>query len=106
MKYHNKKVIYDDILFDSKREMKRYEELKLLERAGMIKDLQRQVKFELQPSFKIGKNTIRAIHYIADFVYYEKDNMVVEDSKGFRTKDYILKAKMFAYKYGVEIREV
>ena len=91
----------DGITFDSKREAKRYCELKLLERAGKIKDLSLQHKFELQPSFKKKGKTIRAITYIADFVYFDFDRMqnVVEDVKGFKTKEYLLKKKLFEYKF-------
>lgn len=88
--------------YDSKREAKRASQLELLVRAGIIKDLQKQVKFELQPAFRnIKGEAIRKIEYIPDFVYYdnEKQLTVVEDSKGFRTKDFILKAKMFQFKY-------
>ena len=88
--------------YDSKREARRASQLDLMVKAGVIKDLQKQVKFELQPSFRNKQGvTIRAIHYICDFVYYdnEKKMTVAEDSKGFRTKDFILKSKMFQFKY-------
>ena len=67
-KYHNKKVEYDGIKFDSVKEKNRYIGLKQLERLGVIQNLQRQVKYELQPSFKLNEKTIRSITYIADFV--------------------------------------
>lgn len=98
-KYGNKKVEYDGIKFDSKREMQRYCELKLLERAGEIKNLQLQPKFVLQESFKKNGKTHRAINYIADFMYEENDKIKVEDSKGFKTDVYAIKKKMFEYKY-------
>lgn len=100
-KYHNKKVEYDGYKFDSKKEMLHYAALKELEKIGYIKDLQLQVKFELQPSFKYNGTTIRAINYIADFVYYniEENKTIVVDVKGFRTNEYKLKKKMFLYKY-------
>lgn len=106
-KYHAKKTVVDGIVFDSKKEAKRYGELKLMERAGVICDLQRQVKFELQPAFYFDGKTYRAINYIADFVYYKvkTGEEIVEDCKGFRTDVYKLKAKMFAYKFGVSILE-
>lgn len=104
-KYRNKQTIIDNIKFDSIKEANRYTYLKLLERSGQIKDLQLQVKYELQPSFKLNNKTIRAITYIADFTYYENDNLIVEDVKGFRTKEYKLKKKLFAYKYKIEIKE-
>ena len=100
-KYFSKKAVVDGIEFDSKAEAKRYCELKLLERAGKIKDLSLQHKFELQPSFKKNGKTIRAIVYVADFVYFDLERMVnvVEDVKGFATKEYLLKKKLFEYKY-------
>ena len=100
-KYNAKKTTVDGIVFDSKRESLRYKELKILLNAGIIKDLVLQPKFELQPHYKKNGKTIRAIHYIADFSYYdnEKGHEVIEDSKGFRTATYLLKKKLFGYKY-------
>lgn len=105
-KYHNKKVIYDGIKFDSVKEKNRYIGLKQLERLGVIQNLQRQVKYELQPSFKLNGKTIRSITYIADFVYIQDGVEVIEDVKGMRTKEYLLKKKMFEYKYQKEIKEI
>ena len=89
MKYFNKKTTVDGIVFDSAKEAKRYNELKMLQKANIISELEMQKVFELQPSFNncIGQH-IRAITYIADFYYYdnEKKEYVVEDTKGFRTK--------------------
>lgn len=100
-KYFSKKVIVDGITFDSKKEAKRYSELKLLEKAGRIKDLSLQHQFVLQPPFKKNGKTIRAITYVADFVYFDLERMrnVVEDVKGYKTDVYQLKKKMFEYKY-------
>ena len=100
-KYNNKKVVVDGILFDSKREADRYCELKLLERAGKIKDLQLQYRFVLQPSFRKNGKTVGAITYVADFVYLDLERLrnVVEDAKGYKTEGYKLKKKMFEYKY-------
>jgi hypothetical protein len=105
-KYHNEKCIYKDMQFDSLKERNHYIVLEHLEKTGQIKDLKRQVKFELQPSFKLNGKTIRAINYIADFTYLKDGILVVVDTKGFRTKDYLLKKKMFQYKYGMDIVEV
>lgn len=109
-KYKNKKVVIDGIKFDSQKEGNRYKELKLMEKSGIISDLRLQVKFELQPGFKLNGKTIRAINYIADFVYITKENEeVVEDvkpSKNFQTDVYKLKKKLFEYKYKIEIKEV
>lgn len=100
-KYHNIKTRIDGILFDSKLEAKRYNELKLLQRSGEIEDLKLQPSFELQPSFKKNGKTIRAITYKGDFSYYDKrkERIIVEDTKGMKTKDYILKKKLFEYKF-------
>ena len=105
-KYHNKKVIYDGIKFDSTKEKNRYIGLKQLEKLGVIQNLQRQVKYELQPSFKLNKKTIRSITYVADFVYIQDGVEVIEDVKGMRTKEYLLKKKLFEYKYQKEIKEI
>ena len=108
-KYKNQKVIFDGIEFDSILERNRYLELKLLEKAKEIKDIRRQVIFELQPSYKKNNKTIRAINYVADFVYYDlkKNKTIIEDTKGFRTEIFKLKKKMFEYKYpDLEIKEV
>ncbi len=106
VKYHNKKCEYKGLKFDSLKERNHYIVLEHLEKTNQIKDLKRQVKFELQPSFKLNGKTIRAINYIADFTYLKDGVLVVVDTKGFRTKDYLLKKKMFQYKYGMDIVEV
>lgn len=100
-KYHNKKITIDGITFDSKKEGKRYLELKLLLKAKEIKDLELQPRFELQPSFKKNNKTYRKIEYIADFKYFDNklNKIVVEDTKGFKTGVYLLKKKMFEYQY-------
>lgn len=108
-KYKNKKIIIDGIEFDSKKEAKRYSELKLLERTGKIKDLELQKVFELQPSFKKNGKTYRKTTYKADFYYFnnEKGKYIVEDVKGFKTEVYKLKKKMFEYKYqDLELKEI
>lgn len=106
-KYHATKTVADGITFDSKKEAKRYAELKLMERAGVIRDLKRQVRYELIPAFDVDGKHYRQTSYVADFVYTDAKNgkEVVEDCKGFRTDVYKLKAKMFAYQYGVSILE-
>lgn len=68
-KYRNKKVIVEDYVFDSIQESRRYKELKLLSKAGEIKDLQLQPHFLLQEAFKKNGKTYRKIEYIADFMY-------------------------------------
>ena len=120
-KYLNRKVTINGETFDSKKEYKRYCELSLLQRAGAITDLQRQVKFVLIPAqyetyeryskdgkrLKDGQKCIeRECAYIADFVYKENGKTVVEDTKGMRTKDYIIKRKLFRINNGFGIKEI
>jgi hypothetical protein len=109
-KYRNKKFQLDGKTFDSQREARRYQELRLLLRAGVITDLQMQVPFELIPSQKIcGKVVERPVKYVADFVYTTEDGLqVVEDVKSpaTHTPQYILKRKLMLYRYGIRVREV
>ena len=106
-KYRNKKAVVNGITFDSKKEARRYTELLLLERAGAIQELRRQVKFELIPSQRYdGKVVERPCSYVADFVYRENGNLIVEDTKGLKTRDYIIKRKLMLYLCGIRIREV
>lgn len=105
-KYKNKKVIIDGIEFDSKKEAKRYQELLLMQRAGIITDLKMQVPYTLVPAFNLGKKRYRSMTYLADFVYKENGKEVVEDTKGFRTEVYKIKKKLMAYIYQIEIKEV
>ena len=106
-KYGNRKVIRDGIEFDSVKECQRYCELKLMQRAGLISDLQMQVSFELIPSQRIaGKVVERACSYVADFVYKQDGQTVVEDTKGFKTPEYIIKRKLMLWVHGIRIREI
>lgn len=105
-KYHNRKVTRDGETFDSVKEYRRFCELRLLEKAGAVTDLQRQVKFELIPAQRIdGKVVERACSYVADFVYMENGQQVVEDAKGMRTQEYRLKRKLMLRVHGIRIRE-
>lgn len=107
-KYNNKKITVNGQIFDSKKEANRYKELRLLEKAGVIKNLSRQVKFVLIPSQRDenGKVVERECSYKADFTYEEGIKTVVEDVKGYRTKEYIIKRKLLLWQYGIRIREV
>ena len=111
-KYHNRKVMVDGMTFDSQKEAQRYAELKLLERAGEIYDLQRQVPFVVIPEQRDhnGKMLEREVKYIADFTYKEKGSLrrTVEDvkSEATRTPEYILKRKLMLYRNGIRIKEV
>lgn len=105
-KYFNKKVIIDGIKFDSKKEAGEYLWLKMLEKKGDISNLELQPKFELQPKYKVGKRTRRAITYTPDFSYYDKDGQFhVVDVKGYKTDVYKIKKKLFEYKFKVELEE-
>ena len=125
-KYHSRKITREGMTFDSLKEYKRYRELRLLEKAGEITDLKRQVEFELIPAqfeevqtgeiYKRGERKgepktkrvclEQSVKYIADFTYTENGKQVVEDTKGFRTTDYILKRKMMLYLKGIKINEI
>ena len=106
-KYRNRKTTVDGVTYDSAKEARRGAELRLLERAGKIQDLCAQVKYTLIPAQKRdGKVIERAVTYIADFVYKENGETVVEDAKGVRTKEYIIKRKLMLWEYGIQIREV
>lgn len=129
MKYHNKKITIDGITFDSRKEANRFCELKLMEMAGVITDLKRQVKFVLIPSQyefvqrysdKTGKRLKdkkvlleKECAYIADFVYTDDSgHVVVEDVKGYRDTNsagyakFVIKRKLMLHIYGIRIQEV
>lgn len=118
-KYHSRKTWAFGIQFDSKREAERFMELKELEAKGKIHDIKMQVKFVLIPAQKEpdtvgvkggkikGRTLEREASYIADFTYFTKDGtFIVEDVKGVRTPEYILKRKMMLYMCGIRIKEV
>ena len=118
-KYSAQKVVYDGITFHSKKEGRRYLDLKLLEKSGQISQLELQVVYLLSPNiyydvlrkeFLLEKDTHswcvqRATKYIADFVYVENSRLIVEDVKGFRTKAYRKKANQMKKIYGITILE-
>ena len=105
-KYKNKKVVVDNILFDSKKEANYYTKLKILKDAGKITDLELQKKFILQDKFTLNGKTYRAITYVADFVYKDDKGMHVVDTKGYRTQVYKIKKKLFMKRFGIEIEEI
>jgi hypothetical protein len=100
-KYSNKKTKVDGITFDSKKEAKRYKELKLLEKAGVIKDLELQPKFLIVDTLRKNGKTFKKRSYIADFMYYdnERKKTVVEDVKGYKAKLYPIKRHLFEQRY-------
>lgn len=105
-KYHSTPVEVDGIRFDSKREANRWFELRMLERAGKIEKLKRQVKYLLIPSqYRDGKCIERECSYLADFVYVKDGHLVVEDCKGFRTPEYKLKRKLMLERYDIRLVE-
>lgn len=105
-KYHNNKTIVGNIVFDSKKEADRFNELMTLQNAGKIHGLRLQQCFTLVEGFKtITGNKVRPIRYVADFVYFEDGTMIIEDVKGVKTKDYLIKKKLMQDK-GFEITEV
>ena len=98
-KYSAIKTEVDGIIFDSKREATRYYDLRIRQRQGLIQNLVLQKKFELVVNgVKIGS-------YVADFVYTEEGQSIVEDAKGVKTPVYRLKKKLMLALYGIEIRE-
>lgn len=118
-KYHNSKVkTSEGLVFDSKREYRRWCELKMMEASGVISDLQRQVKYVLIPTQKEpdtigkrggihkGKMIEKECYYVADFVYQSKGETIVEDTKGMRTKDYIIKRKLMLWIHHIKIKEI
>lgn len=122
-KYKNRKYTVNGITFDSKREALRWCELEMMQKAGVIQNLQRQVRFVLIPiqrekssgvyksgarkgQPKDGKIIERECCYIADFTYYENGQFIVEDAKGVRTPEYIIKRKLMLHVHSIRIREV
>lgn len=99
-KYGNKKTVVDGITFDSKKEAARYQELKLMQKAGLIAGL------GMHPSFDLWVNNQRVCRYVADFSYQENGKTVVEDVKGVKTPVYNLKKKLMKALHGIEIQEI
>ena len=126
-KYRNRKTVVDGITFDSAKEATRYQELKMLQKAGVIHGLKMQVPYEIipeqrEPSKEVyskgakkgqpkpGKIMERKVEYIADFVYTEDGQTVVEDVKGYRDggsyKVFVLKRKLMLQVYGIQVKEI
>lgn len=101
-KYKNKKVKIDGHTFDSKKEGKRYVQLALMEKSGVIKNLELQPVFELTPTLNWNGKTLRSMSYKADFKYFnvEDNEWIVEDVKGYITDTYKVKKKVFLHLYG------
>lgn len=108
-KFYARRTSVDGHNFDSRKEARRYQELCFLLRAGAISDLRMQVPFELVPRQMEGKKVAeRAVNYVADFVYTENGQTVVEDVKSpaTRTAEYVIKRKLMRYIHGIKIKEV
>lgn len=107
-KYYSQRTFSSGKMYDSRREAERARILRLMQKAGEITDLKEQVKFELIPAQYInGKCAERAVTYIADFTYTDKNgNLIVEDAKGVRTEKYIIKRKLMLYVHGIRVQEV
>jgi len=123
-KYHNKVVKVDDETFSSKKEYRRWIELKILEDAGVIRNLQRQVKYVLIPAQREpetisqrgrkipGKVIEREVVYISDFTYEQDGEIVVEDIKGYTATNsgayriFSIKRKLMLERFGIRIREI
>ena len=118
-KFGNRKVHVGGETFDSEFEYKRWRELCILQAAGQITDLQRQVKFVLIPQQREpdtigprggvhqGKVIEQECAYVADFVYRDDTGeTVVEDAKGFRTDDYVIKRKLMLWVHGIRVQEI
>ena len=112
-KYRNKKITYNGETYDSVKEYRRHDELKLLQRAGKISGLERQKKFELIPSQKdpkTKKTLLRGISYVADFVYEQDGKKIVEDVKGYRGGSayamFMIKKKLMFYFHGILVKEI
>lgn len=123
-KYNNNKLEIDGEKFDSRKEYRFYLYLKDLEKDNIITDIKRQVKYELQPAFKVAGKTIRSINYIADFTCKVLDqeklknilgkpgeesivngSTIILDTKGYKTEVYKIKYKLMLYK-GYKILEI
>lgn len=116
-KYRNRETIINGKSFDSAKEARRWTELQLLQRGGAIQNLQRQVPFELIPAqrepdttgprggVRTGKVLEYPVRYVADFVYVKDGRTVVEDTKGVKTPEYIIKRKLMLWVHGIRILE-
>lgn len=104
-KYHARKTTVDGITFDSRKEADRYLVLNGMEEDGLIEGLRRQVRYELVPAFDVDGRHYRPVYYVADFVYVKDGKEVVEDVKGMRTDVYRIKSKLFAKRYGINVKE-
>ncbi len=105
-KYRNKRFRDENgVWWDSLKEYRRWQDLRLLETAGKIERLEKKVPFDLLPAAMKEHKRMRPIRYVADFVYYEDGIKIVEDAKGYRNKLYLMKKRMMWQLLGIEIFE-
>ena len=107
-KYGNRKVMYDGHVFDSRKECERYKELMQMFMNDEISVPICQQTFELLPSQRgpDGKVIERPVRYKADFTYIKDGEMIVEDTKGVKTPEYVIKRKLMLYVHGIRINEL
>ena len=107
MKYGNRKTVVDGITFDSLKEASRYKDLKIMERSGQISMLTLQPKFTLVTSQRNADGkTERPVVYIGDFLYQENGHWIIEDVKGMKTPEYVIKRKLMLERHGITVREI
>lgn len=98
-KYNAKKTEVDGITFDSAKEARKYAELRLLQRAGEVTEIELQPKFTLLPGFRYRGKKIQGVTYTADFlVTYKDGSRQIVETKGYKTRDYILRKKLLLRK--------
>lgn len=121
-KYNASVIEWEGQVFDSRKEMRRYKALRQAEKAGAISDLQRQVRYCLIPAqrepdaigprggVKKGKVIEKECAYVADFVYLQNGETIVEDVKGYRDggayRVFTIKRKLMLWIHGIRIKEV
>lgn len=106
-KYHATKINYNGMTFDSKKEANRYKELVYMEDRGLILGLRCQVRYVVIPKQRDANGkAVRECAYIADFVYQQDGETIVEDVKGYRTPEYTIKKKLMLKEYGITVREI
>lgn len=104
MKYNNRKTQVGNDVFDSAAEAQRWTDLQLLQKAGRIRGLERQVRYELAPAVVLGGRKKPALRYVADFCYWQADALVVEDAKGVVTPMFRVKQHLMKHIHGIEVK--
>lgn len=107
-KYGAQAVTVDGMRFDSKSEARRYVQLKAMEKAGEIDNLELQVSFDLIPAMDVAGKKERPVRYVADFRYQKDGQTIIEDTKSAptKTKEYTIKRKLMLWLHGIAIKEV